>query len=55
MGPILTLPVGFTIFSVIVVAVYMILSEVFWRKMDHLPEDEEPWSEDRPFVMQEDH
>jgi hypothetical protein len=52
MGPILTLPLGFALFTIICVAVQMIVSEVWWVKwMKHLPEDEEDWGDNNRFVI----
>ncbi len=45
-GPILSLPVGFAIFTIICVIIFMILSEVTWHLMEHLPEDEEDYNPD---------
>lgn len=44
LGPILSLPIGFAIFTVIIVILCMIGSEVWWRLMKHLPEDEEEYN-----------
>lgn len=41
LGPVLSLPVGFAVYTAAWVAALMILSEVTWRLMKHLPEDEE--------------
>lgn len=45
-GPILSLPIGFAVFTVICVIAFMIASEVWWRVMKHLPEDEEEYNPD---------
>lgn len=44
LGPVLSLPVGFAIFTIIFVILFMIASEVWWRVMKHLPEDEEDYN-----------
>lgn len=56
-GPILSLPIGFAIFTIICVGIFMVLSEVTWRLMKHLPEDEEDYNpEGEHFEIQaEDH
>jgi len=52
-GPQLSLPWGFVLFCVIIVAVLMIISMIVWKFMDHFPEDEEAWSDDdNSFVLQ---
>lgn len=53
-GPILSIPVGFAVFTVIVIVIQMVLAEVAWRYMEHRPEDEENWSAGNRFVMKED-
>ncbi|NLM21608.1 MAG: hypothetical protein GX207_07670 [Peptococcaceae bacterium] len=55
MGPTLSLPVGFAIFTIICVIIQMIISEVAWVKwMTHLPEDKESWSDTNRFVIDYD-
>ena len=53
-GPILTLPVGFAVFTVIVVIVEMIIGEIAWKRMEHLPEDEQDWADGNHFVIEDD-
>lgn len=45
-GPVLSLPIGFAVFTIICVIAFMIASEVSWRLMTHLPEDEEVYDPD---------
>lgn len=54
LGPILSIPIGFTIFSVIWVVLNMIASEISWKVIDHYPEDEVDWSDGNDFVIDED-
>jgi len=54
LGPILTLPIGFAIFTAAVVVVEIIISEIAWKAMDHLPEDELDWSEGNRFVIEDE-
>ena len=53
-GPVLTLPLGFTFFTVAVVIVEMIIGEIAWKSMDHLPEDEQNWADGNRFVIEEE-
>jgi hypothetical protein len=53
LGPHLSLPIGFAIWSVIIVAITVVLSDVAWRVMEHLPEDNEDWSAENHFVIDE--
>lgn len=52
-GPVLSVPVGFAIFTIICVIVLMILSEIAWKFMEHLPEDDEDWADGNHFVIGE--
>jgi hypothetical protein len=54
LGPVLSVPVGFTIFTVIAIIIMMILSEITWVKSEHLPEDDLDWSDGNHFVIDED-
>lgn len=56
-GPILSVPVGFAIFTAVGVIIMMIASEIWWRCMKHLPEDEENYDPEAPNhfeIMEED-
>ena len=54
LGPVLTLPLGFAVFTVAVVVVEIIIGEIAWKTMDHLPEDELDWSEGNRFVIEDE-
>jgi len=54
LGPVLTLPLGFAVFTIIVVTVEIIIGEIAWKAMDHLPEDELDWSEGNRFVIEDE-
>ncbi len=54
LGPVLTLPIGFAIFTIIGIVIMMILSEITWRKIEHLPEDDQDWSDGNHFVIDQD-
>ena len=54
LGPVLTLPLGFAVFTIIVVVVEIIIGEIAWKAMDHLPEDELDWSEGNRFVIEDE-
>ena len=54
LGPVLTLPIGFAIFTIIGIVIMMILSEITWRKIEHLPEDDHDWSDGNHFVIDQD-
>jgi len=54
LGPVLTLPLGFAVFTLVVVAVEIIIGEIAWKAMDHLPEDELDWSEGNRFVVEDE-
>ncbi|MCD8331997.1 MAG: hypothetical protein LUB63_05655 [Oscillospiraceae bacterium] len=54
-GPVLSLPIGFAVFTIIIVLLFMVASEVWWRLMAHFPEDEEEYNPDREhFEIQAD-
>jgi hypothetical protein len=54
LGPYLSIPMGFAVFSVIIVVIAMALSDVAWRVMERLPEDEQDWSSEKDhFVIGE--
>lgn len=50
----LSLPWGLVVFFAIGVLILMIISEITWKKMEHLPEDDEPWDEECHFEMQDE-
>lgn len=52
-GPVLSVPVGFAIFTIIGVIILMILSEIAWVITEHLPEDEQDWADGNHFVIGE--
>ena len=54
LGPVLTLPIGFAIFTIIGIVIMMIHSEITWRKIEHLPEDDQDWSDGNHFVIDQD-
>lgn len=54
LGTVLTLPLGFALFTVIIVAVEMIVGEIAWKFMDHLPEDEQDWASGNQFVIDDE-
>jgi len=54
LGPVLTLPLGFAVFTAAVVIVEIIIGEIVWKTMDHLPEDELDWSEGNRFVIEDE-
>ena len=43
-GPIITLPWGFFLYTLIGVIILVIIGEIWWAKMEHFPEDEQPYS-----------
>jgi uncharacterized integral membrane protein len=53
LGPHLSIPVGFAIFSAIIVGITIVFSDVMWKVMEHLPEDDEDWSPEHHFVIDE--
>jgi hypothetical protein len=53
LGPFLSVPVGFAVYTIIWIIALMILSEVAWKFMEHLPEDDEDWEDDNHFVIGE--
>ena len=53
-GPVLSIPWGLTICCIIVVAVLMIISEIWWRVMKHFPEDDLSWEDESRFVLKND-
>ena len=54
MGPILSLPLGLALLTVIVIVVYILVSELLWKRIDHYPEDEEAWDEKHHFVIDDE-
>ena len=54
LGPVLTLPLGFAVFTIAVVVVEMIIGEIAWFTMEHLPEDAQTWSDGNRFVIGEE-
>ena len=54
LGPVLSVPVGFAIFTIIGVIIVMILSEITWKMIEHLPEDDLDWSDGNHFVIDQD-
>lgn len=48
LGPFLSLPGGFAIFTIICVIITMVMSEIWWRVMKHFPEDEENYDPEAP-------
>ncbi len=50
-----TLPMGFFWITVLIIVIEMIVSVIWWNKwMVHFPEDDMPWDENDPFIMQEE-
>jgi len=54
LGMYLSMPWGIVIFTVAVTVVFMIIGAIWWKVMDHLPEDELSWGDDNCFVLKED-
>ena len=54
LGMYLTLPVGLLVYTIAVTVVFMIIGIIWWKYMDHLPEDELDWSDNNRFVLKED-
>ena len=53
-GPLITLPWGLTLYTVIGTIVLVIISEIWWKVMKHFPEDDQPLSEGNRFVIESD-
>ncbi len=53
-GPIITLPWGFFLYTLIGVIILVIIGEIWWAKMEHFPEDEQPYSEGNHFIIKSD-
>ena len=54
LGPVLSVPVGFALFTTIGVIIMKILSEITWKMIEHLPEDDQDWSDGNHFVIDQD-
>ena len=54
LGMYLSLPWGLFFYTVIVTAVFMIIGVIWWKVMQHLPEDKLNWGDDSQFVYKED-
>ena len=52
-GPYLSVPIGLAVFTVIITAVIILVGEIAWKVMDHLPEDDMPYSAENHFVIDE--
>ena len=53
-GPILTLPWGPIILTVIGILIMILVGEILWRTMPHYPEDDEPFDPNDYFEIQEE-
>ena len=54
LGMYLSLPWGLLIYTVIITVVFMIIGIIWWKFMEHLPEDDLKWSDESQFVYKED-
>ena len=54
LGMFLSLPWGLTVYTIIFIAVLMVIGVIWWKVMDHYPEDEQEWNEENPFIYKED-
>ncbi len=53
-GPIVMLPWGLTLYTVLGCVVLGIVCEIWWKLMKHRPEDDVAWSEGNQFVIETD-
>ena len=53
-GPAISIPWGLVLYTFIGTVVLMIISEIWWRVMSHLPEDDMTWSEESRFIIESD-
>ena len=54
LGMYLSMPWGLTIYVLAITIVFMIIGIIWWKVMDHLPEDDLNWSDDSRFLYKED-
>lgn len=53
-GPIVMLPWGLTLYTILGCLVLGIIGEIWWKLMKHRPEDDVAWSEGNQFVIESD-
>ncbi len=53
-GPVVMLPWGLTLYTVLGCVVLGIIGEIWWKLMKHRPEDDVAWSEGNQFVIETD-
>lgn len=53
-GPVVMLPWGLTLYTLIGCVVLGIIGEIWWKLMKHRPEDDVAWSEGNQFVIETD-
>ena len=53
-GPEVFLPWGLALYTLIGCAVLVVIGEIWWKLMKHLPEDEQAYSEGNTFVIETD-
>lgn len=53
-GPVVMLPWGLTLYTILGCVVLGIIGEIWWKLMKHRPEDDVAWSEGNQFVIETD-
>lgn len=53
-GPLITLPWGLTLYTVIGIVILVVIGEIWWKSMKHFPEDKKRFSEGNHFVIETD-
>ena len=53
-GPAIPIPWGLVVYIAILAVVMMIIAEICWRVMDHLPEDDIVVDDEHRFRLQKD-
>lgn len=53
-GPLVFLPWGLALYTLIGCIVLVIIGEIWWKLMKHRPEDEQAYSEGNTFVIDSD-
>ncbi len=53
-GPVVMLPWGLTLYTLLGCVVLGIIGEIWWKLMKHRPEDDIAWSEGNQFVIETD-
>lgn len=53
-GPVVMLPWGLTLYTLIGSVILAVLAEIWWKCMKHRPEDDVAWSQGNQFVIHDE-